>query len=84
MFFNETPLRAYKNYCLEITWSHKHNKNYSFLVEEHEINSKLFPLIKSIHKDKDLLNQMKNKQKIHSDQLVFKKINDEIKKFIND
>ena len=60
------------------------NKNYSFLVEEHEINSKLFPLIKSIHKDKDLLNQMKNKQKIHSDQLAFKKINDEIKKFIND
>ena len=31
---------------------------------ENELDVKLFPLIKSIHKDKSLLTQMKNKQNI--------------------
>lgn len=59
-------------------------KGYSFLVEEKDIDSKLFTLIKSIHEDKEILNQIKNKQKLHSDKLVFKKIESEIKDLINE
>jgi len=59
-------------------------KGYSFLIQENEIEKKLFSLIKSIHKDKDLLNQMKEKQNNHSDKLVFEKINNIIKELINE
>tara|TARA_B100001250_G_scaffold406840_1_gene426565 strand:+ start:408 stop:1493 length:1086 start_codon:yes stop_codon:yes gene_type:complete len=59
-------------------------KGYSFLIEEHEIGVKLFSLIKSIYKDKNLLNQMINTQGAYSDKLVFKKIKDQIKELIND
>ena len=45
---------------------------------------KLFSLIKSIYKDKNLLNQMINTQSTYSDKLVFKKIKDEIKDLAND
>ena len=60
------------------------DKGYGFLIKEDEIKSKLFPLIKSIHKDKGLLNEMKKKQSAHSDKLVFEKIKDQIKKLINE
>ncbi len=59
-------------------------KGYSFLIEEHELGIKLFSLIKSIYKDKNLLNQMINAQSTYSDKLVFKKIKDEIKDLAND
>ena len=59
-------------------------KGYSFLVEEKDIDSKLLSLIKSIHADKEILNQIINKQKLHSDKLVFKKIENEIKNFIDE
>ena len=51
---------------------------FSFLIEEKQIDEKLFTLIKSIHKDKDLLNQMIKKQKKYSDKDVFKKIQNQI------
>lgn len=57
---------------------------FSFLIEEKQINEKLFTLIKSIHKDKDLLNQMIKKQKKYSDKDVFKKILNQINEIIND
>ena len=57
---------------------------YGFLVEQQQISESLFPLIKSIHKDKDLLDQMIQKQKKHSDKDIFKKIENQIKKIIND
>jgi len=59
-------------------------KGYSFLIEEKEIDYKLFSLIKSIYKDNEFLGKIKAKQKLHSDKLVYKKIENEIKKFIND
>ena len=59
-------------------------KGYGFLIREDEIKTNLFPLIKSIHKDKDLLNRMKKKQNSHSDKLVFEKIDNQIEKLIND
>jgi UDP-N-acetylglucosamine--N-acetylmuramyl-(pentapeptide) pyrophosphoryl-undecaprenol N-acetylglucosamine transferase len=60
------------------------NKGFSFLVEEHKIEEELFPLIKSIHKDKNLLNQVINKQKNHTDKRVFEKIYSQIKEVINE
>ncbi len=57
---------------------------YSFLIEEDKIPEKLFPLIKSIHEDKELLNQMRKKQMMYSDKEVFKKIQSQIKEMIND
>ncbi len=59
-------------------------KGYSFLVEEKDIDSKLLSLIKSIHADKEILNQIVDKQKLHSDKFVFKKIENELKNFINE
>ncbi len=59
-------------------------KGYSFLVEEKEIEKKLFPLIKSIHEDKEMLNQMKKKQNNYSDRNIFKNINSQINDLIND
>ena len=59
-------------------------KGYGFLVEENMIDQKLFQLIKSIHKDKDLINQMKSKQNTHSNKNVFTLINELIIKIINE
>ena len=55
-------------------------KGYSLLVEESEVDEKLFPLIKSFYKDKKLLDKMIEKQKKYSDKEVFFKINKIIKK----
>jgi len=59
-------------------------KGYSFLIKENEVNEKLFPLIKSIYKDKEILNKLIEKQKNHSDTGVFLKINNEVKNLINE
>jgi UDP-N-acetylglucosamine--N-acetylmuramyl-(pentapeptide) pyrophosphoryl-undecaprenol N-acetylglucosamine transferase len=59
-------------------------KGYSFLVKEEEIHHKLFPLIKLIYSDKELLSNLIEKQKKHSDENVFFKINTEIKNLINE
>ncbi len=59
-------------------------KGYGFLVEEQDIDFKLFSLIKMIHKDKNLLMQIKEKQKNHSDKSVFKKVDKYIKEIINE
>ncbi len=57
-------------------------KGYSFSIKENEVNEKLFPLIKSIYKDKEILNKIIEKQKNHSDIEVFFKINNEVKNLI--
>jgi UDP-N-acetylglucosamine--N-acetylmuramyl-(pentapeptide) pyrophosphoryl-undecaprenol N-acetylglucosamine transferase len=59
-------------------------KGYSFLIKEKEVNEKLFPLIKSIYKDKEILNKLIEKQKNHSDSDVFLKINNQVKNLINE
>ena len=57
---------------------------YGFLIEEKQITEKLFPLIKSIHKDKSLLDQVRKNQKYYSDEKVFDKILSVIKEIVNE
>jgi|TARA_B110001452_G_scaffold228481_1_gene203920 UDP-N-acetylglucosamine--N-acetylmuramyl-(pentapeptide) pyrophosphoryl-undecaprenol N-acetylglucosamine transferase len=57
---------------------------YSFLIEEQELEEKLFPLIKSIYMDKDLISRMKEKQNSHSDHMVFNKIKNELRELIDE
>ena len=59
-------------------------KGYSFLIKESEVSEKLFPLIKLIYRDKEILNTLIEKQKKHSDENVFIKINNEIKNLIDE
>ena len=59
-------------------------KGYSILVKETEVNINLFPLIKSFYKDKKLLDKIIEKQKEHSDQKTFLKINKVIEELINE
>ena len=59
-------------------------KGYCFLIEENELPNKLFPLIKSIHEDKDLLTRIRERQNNYSDRMVFENINNQIKHLIND
>ena len=59
-------------------------KGYSFSVKENEVNEKLFPLIKLIYNDKEILNKLIEKQKKHSNKNVFFKINNEVKNLINE
>ncbi len=58
-------------------------KGYSFLIKEIEVKEKLFPLIKLIYRDKEILNKLIEKQKKYSDKDVFLKINSEVKNLIN-
>ena len=59
-------------------------KGLGFLIREDDIEKKLFSLIKSIHKDKDLLKTMKIKQKEQSNKEVFKIIDKEINGIFNE
>jgi UDP-N-acetylglucosamine--N-acetylmuramyl-(pentapeptide) pyrophosphoryl-undecaprenol N-acetylglucosamine transferase len=59
-------------------------KGYSFSIKENEIDQKLFPLIKLIYSDKEILNKLIEKQKNHSNLDVFFKINNEVKNLINE
>ena len=59
-------------------------KGYSFLINEKELEEKLYPLINSIHKDKSILYQVIEKQKTYTDKFVFKKIDEEIKKILDE
>jgi UDP-N-acetylglucosamine--N-acetylmuramyl-(pentapeptide) pyrophosphoryl-undecaprenol N-acetylglucosamine transferase len=59
-------------------------KGYSFLIKESEVHKKLFPLIKLIYSDKEILNKLSKEQKKHSDSNVFFKINNEVKNLINE
>jgi UDP-N-acetylglucosamine--N-acetylmuramyl-(pentapeptide) pyrophosphoryl-undecaprenol N-acetylglucosamine transferase len=59
-------------------------KGYSFLIKENEAPEKLFPLIKLIYNNKKILSKLSEEQKKHSDADVFIKINNEVKKTINE
>ena len=48
------------------------------------MHKKLFPLIKLIYSDKKILNNLIKAQKKHSDEDVFIKINNEIKRLTNE
>ena len=57
---------------------------YSYLIEEKDLNSKLFQLIKKISEDSSLLSQMISKQRQYSDKSVYKNIDKQINKMVND
>lgn len=59
-------------------------KGFGYLIEENTLRHNLFNLIKSIHKDKSLLNKIYISQKNHSDENVFKNINIELKKIFDE
>ena len=54
--------------------------HYSYLIEEKDLDKKLLKLIKSIHEDREILDQMIKKQNQYSDKFVYKNIDQEIKK----
>ena len=60
------------------------NKGYGFFIKEKEVHEKLLPLIRLIYNDKEILNKLISEQKKHSDKNVFIKINNEVKKLINE
>ena len=57
---------------------------YSFLVEEKDLNIKLFRLIKKINEKRSLLSQITSKQRQYSDKSVYKNIDKQVNKIIND
>ncbi len=57
---------------------HFEKKGYGFLIEEKDIETKLFSLINIIYKDMSLLSTMRDKQLNHTDENVYKKIYDQI------
>ena len=56
---------------------------YSYLIEEKDLNQKLFQLIKKISENKSLLNQIISKQRQYSDKSVYENIDKQINKIIN-
>ena len=55
-----------------------------YLMEEQDIEEKLFLLIKSIYEDKSILDQVVIKQKKHSDLNVFDNVKKNLKEFFNE
>ena len=59
-------------------------KQLGFLIEEKDIDEKLFSLINLIHKDKDLLEKIKTEQEKNSDKKVFTIIEKEMREFFDE
>ncbi len=59
-------------------------KGYSYLIEEKDLNAKLFQLIKRISEDMSLLDQIIAKQRQYSDKSVYENIEKQIDKIINE
>ena len=59
-------------------------KGYGYLLEEKDIKSKLFTLISSIFNDKSLVSNILLKQSQYSDKDIFRNLNSEIKKIIDE
>jgi UDP-N-acetylglucosamine--N-acetylmuramyl-(pentapeptide) pyrophosphoryl-undecaprenol N-acetylglucosamine transferase len=58
-------------------------KGYGYLVEEKDINKRLFELLISILKDKLSLQNIISNQRQHSDKNIFKNLSIHIEKFVN-
>ncbi len=63
---------------------HYEKNGYSYLIEEKDLNTKLFLLIKKISEDISLLSQIIMKQRQHSDKSVYENIDKQINKIINE
>ena len=59
-------------------------KNFAFLIEEKDLNEKLVYLIKEIYEDSSKLEKLKKNQSQFSDKNVYKNINLELSKIINE
>ncbi len=57
---------------------------YSYLIEEKDLNTKLFQLIKKISENRSLLSEIVKKQRQYSDKSVYENIDKEINKMINE
>ena len=57
---------------------------YSYLIEEKDLNAKLFQLIKKISEDTSLLSQTISKQRQYSDKTVYENIDKQVEKIINE
>ena len=57
---------------------------YSYLIEEKDLNIKLFKLIKKINEKRSLLSQMVSKQRQYSDKSVYENIDKQVNKMINE
>jgi len=57
---------------------------YSYLIEEKDLNAKLFQLIKKISEDTSLLSQTISKQRQYSDKTVYENIDKQINKMIHE
>ncbi len=56
---------------------------YSYLIEEKDLNKKLFQLIKKISEDTSLLSQIISRQRQYSDKSVYKNIDKQINRIID-
>ena len=59
-------------------------KGFSYLIEEKDLNLKLFKLLKNISENTSLLRQIIDKQSQYSDKSVYENINKKIEKIINE
>ena len=59
-------------------------KNYSFLIEEKDLKTELYSLIKEIYNNNELLENIINKQRQHSDKNVYNNINENLKNTFNE
>ena len=57
---------------------------YSYLIEEKDLNMKFFKLIKKINEKRSLLSQMVSKQRQYSDKSVYENIDKQVNKIINE
>ena len=61
-----------------------YQKKLSFLLEEKNLNERLFYLLKEIYDDGSILHKIKNNQRQLSDKNVYKNINEVLKQVINE
>ena len=76
--FIAIPLESSADNHQLVNASYFKKKGMCYLLREHEIDKKLFLLIKSFHKDKSLLLKIKNKQKKIINKKVYENIENEI------
>ena len=59
-------------------------KGYGYLIEEKDLEKKLFDLINSIFKDKSIIDKILSNQRQYSDKDIFKNLNVQIEKILNE
>ena len=69
--------------CISKQFYYK-KRGFGYLIDEKDINSQLYGLIKSFFKDKSLIKNMLENQRQYSDKNIFKIINSHIEKITNE